>query len=123
MNTQNNILVAAYGTLREGYGNNRLIPEGCHIGLGKTVEKYTMTSSGIPFVSKKPTTQIVVDVYSIDEDTLKRLDRLEGHPDWYKREIIPILMNTSKVVNAWLYFNEDAHHLPIIDTGDYSKKY
>lgn len=118
----NNILVAAYGTLREGYGNNRLIPEGSHIGKGKTLERYTMTSSGIPFVSKTPTTQIVVDVYSIDEDTLKRLDRLEGHPDWYEREIIPIVMDDSTVLNAWLYFNNDYEHLPVVITGDYSNK-
>lgn len=118
--TDNNILIAAYGTLREGFGNNRLIPKGCHIGTGMTMEKYTMKVSGIPYVSKKPTCNIVVDVYNIDENTLKNLDRLEGHPEWYKRELIPVIVD-NKNLECWLYFNE-SNSGSVLESGDYKSK-
>lgn len=116
----NNILIAAYGTLREGFGNNRLIPKGCHIGTGLTVEKYTMKVAGIPYVSKKPTSNIVVDVYEINQNTLERLDSLEGHPRWYKREVIPVNID-NKQLDCWLYFN-DSDNGTILESGDYKKR-
>ena len=88
MHSKENIYVACYGTLRPGFGNNRLLVDSEHIGTGKTIEKYTLRASGIPFVSKDPLHSVVVDVYKVDEPTLKNLDSLEGHPEWYKREQI-----------------------------------
>ena len=112
------ILVSAYGTLRPGYGNNRLLVDSTHIGEGSTVEKYTMTASGIPYVSKRPLHNIVVDVYEVSKDTLKRLDQLEGHPEWYKREVIPVKVN-GEILNTWLYFNEGYSNLSIVPEGNY----
>jgi gamma-glutamylcyclotransferase (GGCT)/AIG2-like uncharacterized protein YtfP len=119
--TDNNIIVAAYGTLREGFGNNRLIPAGCHIGTGQTKEKYTLRANGIPFVSKDPLHNVIVDVYKIDEPTLERLDGLEGHPEWYCREQIPVIVD-NETITAWLYFNESYNHLNIINSGDYKNQ-
>lgn len=121
MDSKENIYVACYGTLRPGFGNNRLLVDSEHIGTGKTVEKYTLRASGIPFVSKDPLHNVVVDVYKVDEPTLKNLDSLEGHPEWYKREQIGINVDDD-IVTSWLYFNEGYSHLPIIDSGDYKKR-
>lgn len=113
--------MAVYGTLRPGHGNNRLLTNSQHIGTGKTVEKYTLRASGIPFVSKDPLHNVVVDIYKVDNNVLERLDQLEGHPEWYKREQIPVNVN-DKTVTAWLYFNEGYSHLPIIKSGDYNNQ-
>lgn len=121
------IYISAYGTLREGYGNNRLIPKGSHIGTGHTVERYTLRASGIPFVSKQPLHNVVVDLYKVNKSTLERLDNLEGYDpedhdgSWYKRELIPVEIQGKKY-DAWLYFNESYNHLPIINSGDYANK-
>ena len=116
-----NIYVSVYGTLRPGFGNNRLLNTSEHLGTGKTVEKYTLRASGIPFVSKEPLHNVVVDVYKVDNDTLDRLDGLEGHPEWYKREQIPVKVG-DKTMTAWLYFNDGYPNLPLINSGDYTKR-
>jgi hypothetical protein len=35
---------------------------------------------------------------------LKPIDQLEGHPNWYERKQIPVVMKSGKVITAWLYF-------------------
>lgn len=120
--TTDNILIAAYGTLREGWGNNRVyLTSSKHLGTGKTKDKYTMRAAGIPFVSKEPLTNIVVDIYEVNKSTLSKLDSLEGHPDWYKREEVPVKLG-GKLVNAWLYFNDGHKHAPIVESGDFNSK-
>ena len=116
------IIIAAYGTLRPGFGNNRLLSGSNHIGTGKTAEKYKMTANGIPFVKKnKKIHNVVVDLFEVDNNTLEKLDALEGHPEWYCREQIPVILNDA-VVTAWLYFNNDYNHLPVIESGDYKNR-
>jgi len=65
-----------------------------------------MYSQGIPFVLKgDPVSYIHGELYDIDAVTLKQLDRLEGHPDWYCREQVEIISATNQTITAWLYFN------------------
>eukprot|EP00966_Prymnesium_polylepis_P051099 1182724-Prymnesium_polylepis.1 len=84
-----------YGTLMTGYGNNRVIAsrDKCEIsrclGRALTMEKYTMTASGIPFVDPDtPTCRIHGEVWEVNDAVLPRVDRLEGHPNWYFRHPI-----------------------------------
>lgn len=124
--SDNKVIVLAYGTLRKGYGNSRLVDKGDNfIGTGLTVEKYQMKASGIPYVNKTPDTQIVVDVWEIDAiKDLPAVDRLEGynpnnHEDsWYKRELIQVEVN-DKIVEGYLYFNNS--NGTIVESGDYAK--
>lgn len=120
-----NILLAAYGTLRKGYSNSILVDKkDNYLGKGITVEKYQMRASGIPFVNKKPDNNIVVDIWEITPEMLPRVDMLEGYDpndhegSWYKRELIDIELN-NKIVKAWLYFN-DTTRGQIVESGDYS---
>lgn len=105
--------VAVYGTLRSGYGNHFLLGGVECLGTGLTQERFTMLSSGFPVCLRDPEesedfkTQVVVEVYDLSshprpEQVLRRLDNLEGHPDWYKREVIRINMG-DEVVEAWMY--------------------
>jgi gamma-glutamylcyclotransferase (GGCT)/AIG2-like uncharacterized protein YtfP len=124
MDNNNKILIASYGTLRKNYSNSFLINRGDNwLGTGKTVEKYQLKASGIPYVNKTPDTQITIDLWEIEPEILPRVDRLEGYdPDnhdrsWYKRELIPVEVQGKKY-DAWLYFNEGGS--TIIESGDYS---
>ncbi len=115
-------LIFVYGTLRKGFGNHRLLENAEFLGTGRTKEKYKMTANGIPFVSKnEPVSYIIGEVYKIDDKTLKRLDELEGHPDWYKREKVKIILETGKEVEAWIYFNEVSEGRYLIKSGDFKK--
>lgn len=104
----NRNIVAVYGTLRQGHNNHSLLAHGEFLGSGLTVNKYRMTCEGIPFVHpdiSEDGNNIVVELYAVDDKIFANLDRLEGHPDWYKREKTAILMDNGLKATAWLYFN------------------
>ena len=97
------IYVFVYGTLRKGFGNHYLLRDSKFIGYGITKEKYSLYVDGIPYVVKIPNTQIKGEVYEVDKHTLDELDELEGHPDFYRRELIDVIVN-GKTIKAWIYF-------------------
>lgn len=112
-------IIAAYGTLRPGYGNNRLL-QGCkHLGIGKTTNKFAMYGSNIPFVRKsEQKDNITVDVFEVPDARVGSIDMLEGHPGWYKREKTEVQLENGNKVEAWLYFNEGGREY--IQGGDYT---
>ena len=119
------MIIAAYGTLRKGYGNSRLVDKKTnYLGQGITKEKYCMTASGIPFVNEnKQVSNIVVDLWDIDEDQLEDVDRLEGYnpstkTGWYYRKPIEVIFNEDIVV-AEIYFNNDIRG-EVVSSGDYN---
>lgn len=115
-----------YGTLMSGFHNNRLMldSDAQFVGEAETKKKFSMSSSGgIPFVSKKPEMyNIKGEIWVVPQHNVEDIDRLEGHPNWYKRELVEfkftkspkIKINTNK---AWLYFNQ--HNGKPHDTGDF----
>lgn len=107
-----------YGTLKRGFGNHSLLVDSKCLGTGVTEEPYVMTQSGIPFVHKTYNAEphpIQGEVYVVDDETVEWLDALEGHPDWYKRELVNVRIvdSASPIVDAgttfkcWLYFMGD----------------
>lgn len=101
--------VFVYGTLLRGYGNYaRHLANSTFLGEAVTENSYTMFKSGIPFVNKAfPNYPIVGEVFEVTDHVLKGLDRLEGHPEWYYREEIPVVLKESgEVITASIYFND-----------------
>lgn len=100
--------IAVYGTLKRGFGNHRLIEHCELVGKGKTAKKYAMYRAGIPYVSqKKQISKIKVEVYDVPDKDVPRVDALEGHPVWYRREEITIVLDNQEEVRAELYFCEN----------------
>lgn len=100
--------IAVYGTLKKGGSNNYLLNSSKFIGKGKTSNRYRMHGNSIPFVNRPIDNanghNITIEIYEVDTYTLGRVDTLESHPSWYKREEIPVQIN-GETVSAWLYFN------------------
>jgi gamma-glutamylaminecyclotransferase len=114
--------VFVYGTLKSPYWNHRLIEHGGgkFLGVGMTKEKFLLFDGGIPYVINPPDPtvrlklgryfgQIKGEVYQVDDPTLAALDRLEGHPNGYRRESTrcKLLTDEGKVrayIRAGLYF-------------------
>ena len=48
--------------------------------------------------------EVTGEVYRITPEIMARLDRLEGHPNFYKREIIDI----GEGQHAWAYYLSDS---------------
>ncbi len=104
-------VVAVYGTLKRGHGNYARCLQGQSIYMGSavTADKYPLIIDGLPFLSPKQGIghHVEVDVFRVDDETFADLDGLEGHPRWYVREQVPVVLdNGRKVVTAWVYFND-----------------
>jgi gamma-glutamylcyclotransferase (GGCT)/AIG2-like uncharacterized protein YtfP len=98
-------LVAVYGTLKRGEGNYHLLRSAEYLGRGKTAEKFPLVVSGLPYLYKESGVgyNVEVDVFKVSDQRLARLDQLESHPKWYKREQVNILVK-GKQLKCWVYF-------------------
>ena len=105
-------LYFVYGTLKYGCSNWRWCLSGAeYLGPAVTAEKYVLGDTGFPYMFRdtenlipehllKP---VVGDLFKVSDDaTVAALDRLEGHPHHYTRE----LMKTTTGDLCWGYFNK-----------------
>lgn len=100
-------LVAVYGTLKKGYSNyNHYLTSSKHVGKGTTKDRYPLVIKGLPYLieNKGYGFNVEVDVFKVSSSVLANLDRLEGHPNWYRRKQIPIKVG-KKELTCWIYFN------------------
>ena len=111
-----------YGTLKRGFSNHHLLQGAEYVGAAKTLEKYSLYESGIPYVFKgEAVSHIYGELYLVDELTLKKIDRLEGHPGWYRREKVEVLTENGVTVAAWLYFYPEIRG-KLVKTGRYEQR-
>lgn len=99
--------VAVYGTLKRGQGNYKnYLSDSKFIGSGETKDKYPLIVRGLPFLVDKVGVghNVEVDVFRVSDEVMRDLDLLEGHPDWYKRKVVPVVVG-KKTINCWVYFN------------------
>jgi gamma-glutamylcyclotransferase (GGCT)/AIG2-like uncharacterized protein YtfP len=85
-------LVAVYGSLRKSMHNYQYyLSNSEHKGTFSTEPKYTLHSLGsFPGLKTNGNAAIVMEVYEVDEQTLNRLNQLEGYypeetPTFYDR--------------------------------------
>lgn len=111
--------VFVYGTLKRGKGNHGFLENSTYLGEYYTDNNYTLIVSGLPYMVKRTNGGGVQgELYKIDEDTLKDLDLLEGHPNFYRRETIPVYdFESGNMVEAFAYLYPDKFF------GDYPWKY
>ncbi len=104
----------AYGTLRKDEFNNQIIANHSrYIETCKTVDEFiifTQDYKAFPFIVRKSTwpvmaeyaCKIIGDLFEVNQTGLGRCDKLEGHPNWYKREKI-MLETSSGLKEAYAY--------------------
>ncbi len=106
-------VVAVYGTLKKGYSNyNWHLNKSTFVGEGVTQDKYPLVISGLPYLIEQKDLghNVKVHLFTVNDDVLRGLDRLEGHPTWYERKQIPIVMSDGSVMTAWIYFNHRTYN-------------
>jgi gamma-glutamylcyclotransferase (GGCT)/AIG2-like uncharacterized protein YtfP len=96
--------IFVYGTLKQGYGNHihylnkppltQGILKGYHL-LGRPGGGFPCIGPGDGYVEG--------EVYEVDEEELKAIDRLEGHPTWYLRTNVQVTSKENKTMNVWTY--------------------
>jgi gamma-glutamylaminecyclotransferase len=79
-------LIFVYGTLKRGYGNHRIMEQGNAMFLREDAAP-GIVYGPFPYArpSDNPEDWIKGELYEVDDRLLARLDRLEGHPDYYTR--------------------------------------
>lgn len=106
-------LVFVYGTLKSGHGNNYILSATSDfLGVDYTTEDHIMVGAGIPFVRPCRETdrpdcvgRVAGELWRVnDEETMRRLDMLEGHPNAYTRT--QTVLNSGQI--AWVYYYH--HH-------------
>lgn len=111
--------IFVYGTLRSGGGNSSLLRGSKLVSMAETEQKYALYVEGIPYaVKEEAVSRIIGEVWSIDSDTLQRIDLLEGHPNWYERELINVILTDTDTMRAWIYFNSSPRGRLVV-SGDY----
>lgn len=119
---ETNQLVAVYGTLKRGFGNHRLLSNATFLGSGTTKDKYRLCVSGLPYMLKGVSEEghnVEVEVYDCNPFEMYNLDLLEGHPRFYKREKVDVVVG-EKTMSAWVYFVPDSIHY---NNGTYVDSY
>lgn len=102
--------VFVYGTLKKNHGNHILLENEQFLGNAVTEENFLLLEAGLPFVVDDTNHECSVpihgEVYNVIDDVLNDLDQLEGHPHFYKRELVYVRINEEQVA-AWIYFIND----------------
>jgi len=118
----NKYLVACYGSLRRGMVNHHYhLSDSEYKGTFPTEPEYTLHSlQWYPGLKLNGNTSVVMEVYEVDEFTLKGLDHLEGYDpgkksDFYDR--IEIDTPWGKAF-TYIYVNELSKE-SIIESGDW----
>jgi gamma-glutamylaminecyclotransferase len=79
-------LMFTYGTLLKGEVNHHLLAQARFVAEARTEPCFELFDLGpFPAMSAGGETAVLGEVYAVDEATLARLDRLEGHPSFYQR--------------------------------------
>ena len=115
-------LVACYGSLRRGMGNHQYyLSSSEYKGTFSTEPEYTLHSlSYYPGLKLDGNTSIVMEVYEVDEETLKNLNRLEGYCPGEKSTFYDrIEINTPwGKAFTYIYVNELSKE-SIVESGDW----
>ncbi|CAG9838336.1 unnamed protein product [Diabrotica balteata] len=134
--------IFVYGTLKRNEPNHSWFAKNAegyykYIGDAKTVEKLPLiiaTKYNVPFILKSPGngTNIIGEVYEVDDKVFADLDILEEYPDFYTREQFDVtLLNGGSSVKVWIYviqnFNpkllNETYYESYSNSGSHGKPY
>ena len=89
-------LLFVYGTLRRGHANHDRLAGSRFVGPGRTAGRHAMFVDGFPYLAAGPAVHHVRgEVYAVDAATLAVLDQLEGHPTWYERRPVDVVLDAA----------------------------
>ena len=103
MNTKYYVFV--YGSLKKGYENSHYLTNSKFIGNAISANpEFQMYSvhEGYPALTKGDEF-VKGEIYEINDEKLKDLDRLEGYPNYYNRDVFQFFCD-GKRINAFVYY-------------------
>ena len=105
--------VFVYGSLKEGKYNHNRLKGSEKVGKATTVDKWAMIGEDLPFPycieEYDKGYNVVGEVYEVTVPIMKKLDSLEGYPNFYDKKIIKVNLDGEEV-EAWIYYEEMQHY-------------
>ncbi|KAK4036250.1 putative gamma-glutamylcyclotransferase CG2811 [Daphnia magna] len=104
--------VFVYGTLKRNQPNHHYLSSAKFITEATCFEKFPLVIASkynIPFAINKPGSgfRIKGELFTVDEETLAKLDELENHPTLYVRQLQSFETTDGKIVEAWVYLLQE----------------
>lgn len=118
MKTNNTHMVFVYGTLLRGESNHDLLKNAEFVGEAQTSPEYDLVNLGaFPGMVAGGETGIKGEIFSVNDVTLKALDRLEGHPVFYRRTMLKL--KGFGAVEGYLFPRKRMNGYDCIESGDW----
>lgn len=105
--------VFVYGTLKKGGYFSEVLTHSTFEGYATTVDKFTMwvqikegKGGNMTFPWLQNTDQgarVLGEIYEVDLPTLVMVDRIEGHPNFFNRELYDVIMEDGTNHQAYIY--------------------
>ena len=87
-----------------------------YLGRTRTHPEFTMVSLGaFPQIHRGGIQAVKGELYRVTRDTLRRLDRFEGVPHLYRRELVTLACGKE----AWLFLRDEARGQQVVPAGDW----
>lgn len=100
--------VAVYGTLKKSkHNHDLLLDRSDYIGEGELNGDYTLVVKGLPYVVERPGNGVECQIFAVDDVVLASLDRLEGHPNFYERKMVPVTFEDGVIEDIYCYVHPD----------------
>lgn len=104
--------IFVYGTLLSGFGNHKRLLEDKSTYLGTAKIRGKMFSmGGFPGVAEGEEC-INGEVYEVNDEVLKSLDILEGHPNVYKRTVVELIPDEEGEWDGYKVETYICQHIP-----------
>ncbi len=113
--------VFVYGTLLSGEVNHRLIEHARFLGEALTPPEFELADLG-PYPALVPggVTAVRGELYALTPALLRVIDRLEGHPDFYRR--VSIAVADGRHSETYILESGQAQGYPRITSGDWRRR-
>lgn len=114
------VRVFVYGSLLSGERNHGVLAGAPLVGAAITEPAFELFDlGGFPALVAEGSRAVVGEVYEVGVADLARLDRLEGHPDFYRRT--RIRMGDGTLAEAYLLTAVQVMGRPVVESGDWRR--
>ena len=103
-----NILIGVYGTLKYGeYNHDAYLGSAEYVTTATTAYPMRLRIDALPYLIEGESDKgryVELELYRVSKEELAAIDRLEGHPHYYRRVVIPTICDsTGREHNAYVY--------------------
>jgi gamma-glutamylaminecyclotransferase len=110
--------VFVYGSLRSGESNHRYLATARPLGPATTARGYALYDYGqYAAIVREGEGAVSGELYEVDAPTLAELDRLEGHPSFYRRQ--SVTLSDGEEAEAYVQRPDQVRGKPLVKTGSW----